>query len=65
MAKNKEKARAEGFARGMKGKDGPSGFCEGWTDDRAATDARTQGYMEGKRKRASGLASRKAARGKK
>jgi hypothetical protein len=51
VAKNKDKAKAEGFARGLKGKAGPAGMTEAWTDDKAASTARTQGYMEGKRKR--------------
>lgn len=52
MAKNKDKAKAEGFKRGLEGKVGTTGMTQGWTDDRAAGEARTQGYSEGKRKRA-------------
>lgn len=51
MAKNKEEAKAEGLKRGLAGKVGTAGLTQGWTDDKAATTARTQGYMEGKRKR--------------
>jgi len=65
MAKNKDDARAEGFKRGVDGKVGNAGFTEGWTDDLASGNARTQGYMEGKRKRARNEAEKKKARGKK
>jgi len=51
MAKDKDEAQAEGFKRGLEGKHGTSGITQGWTDDKTATDARTQGYHEGKRKR--------------
>lgn len=51
MAKNKDKAKAEGFKRGLEGKVGTAGMMQGWTDDKAAGAARTQGYTEGKRKR--------------
>ena len=60
MAKNKEEAKAEGFQRGLKGKQGTTGPFEGWTDDKAAGEARTQGYSEGKRQRQrDGVESRK------
>jgi hypothetical protein len=61
VAKNKDKAKAEGFARGLKGKTGPAGLTEAWTDDKAASTARTQGYMDGKRKR-SQVEAEKAAK---
>ncbi len=64
MAKDKDEAKAEGFKRGLEGKAGTSGMLQGWTDDKASGEARTQGYTEGKRKR-SRLAAEKAARGKK
>lgn len=51
MAKSKEDAKAEGFKRGLAGKVGTSGLIQAWNDDEAASTARTQGYMEGKRKR--------------
>jgi hypothetical protein len=63
MAKDKDEAKAEGFKRGLEGKTGTSGMTQGWTDDKAATDARTQGYHEGKRKRARNAAEKR--RGKK
>ena len=50
MAKNKDDAKAEGLKRGLQGKNGSAGFTQGWTDDKAAGTARTEGYMEGKRK---------------
>lgn len=51
MAKDKDEAKAEGFKRGLEGKVGTTGMMQGWTDDKAAGIARTQGYTEGKRKR--------------
>jgi hypothetical protein len=50
MAKDKDEAKAEGFKRGLAGKVGSAGLTQGWTDDKVATTARTQGYIEGKRK---------------
>jgi len=64
MAKDKNVARAEGYKRGLAGKVGTSSMIEGWTDDRAAGEARTEGYTAGKRKR-SQLDAEKRARGKK
>lgn len=65
MAKNKEDAKAEGYERGLKGKQGTTGPFEGWTDDKAAGEARTQGYSEGKRQRVRlGVESRKVTRKK-
>ena len=64
MAKNKDEAKTEGFKRGLEGKVGNAGFMQGWSDDQAAGNARTQGYMEGKRKR-SQLEAQKAARDRK
>ena len=52
MAKTKDVAKAEGFKRGLAGKVGTAGMIQAWNDDEAAATARTQGYMEGKRKRA-------------
>lgn len=64
MAKNKDDAKAEGFKRGLAGKVGNAGMTQGWSDDKAAGTARTQGYMEGKRKR-SRLEAEKTAKDKK
>ncbi len=64
MAKDKDDARAEGFKRGLAGKVGTSSMIEGWTDDRAAGEARTDGYTKGKRKR-SQLEAEKRTRGRK
>jgi len=64
MAKNKDEAKAEGFKRGLDGKAGTAGMTQGWYDDKAAGTARTQGYMEGKRKR-SRITAEKTARDKK
>lgn len=51
MAKDKDEAKAEGFKRGLAGKAGNAGITQGWTDDKAAGNARTDGYTEGTRKR--------------
>jgi hypothetical protein len=50
MPKNK-KARAEGFKRGLKGKSDSAGFTQGWTDDKASTVARNEGWVAGKREK--------------
>jgi hypothetical protein len=51
VAKDKDEARSEGFARGVKGKSA-AGVTQGWTDDEAATVSRNEGWVAGKRKRA-------------
>jgi hypothetical protein len=63
MPKN-EKARAEGFKRGLKGKRDSAGLTEGWTDDKASGTARTEGWIAGKRKRAQ-IAAEAAKKAKK
>ena len=63
MAKDKDEARAEGFKRGLEGKAGNAGLLQGWTDDKPASTARTQGYTEGTRKRLR-IEADKRARGK-
>jgi len=60
MAKNKDKAKAEGFKRGLAGKVGTAGLTQGWIDDKAAGAARAQGYEEGKRKRSRNKAEQTA-----
>ncbi len=52
MAKDRDEAKAEGYKRGLAGKAGNAGMTQGWTDDKAAGLARTEGYTEGTRKRA-------------
>ncbi len=65
MPKNKDDARAEGFKRGLKGKGHAAGFTQGWTDDKAASEARSDGWMAGKRKRAQAEAeAERRARGR-
>jgi hypothetical protein len=64
VAKNKDDARAEGFKRGLKGKRDSAGVTQGWTDDKAATAARSDGWMAGKRKR-SQLAAAEVKAGRK
>lgn len=61
MSKNKDDARAEGFKRGLKGKRDAAGFTQGWTDDQAASVARSEGWVSGKRKRSQLAAAKKAA----
>jgi len=61
MAKDKDEAKAEGFKRGLAGKAGNAGVMQGWTDDKAAGQARTQGYIEGTRKRSQVQAEKAAA----
>lgn len=51
MPKDKDKARAEGFKRGVEGKTDAAGFTQGWTDDKASGVARSEGWVAGKRKR--------------
>ena len=63
MAKDKEEARAEGFKRGLAGKAGTASLMQGWNDDKAAGNARTEGYTEGTRKR-SRIEAAKKAKGK-
>jgi hypothetical protein len=60
-----EKARAEGFKRGLKGKNDSAGLTQGWTDDKASGTARTEGWIAGKRKRAQIAAAEKKAGTKK
>ena len=60
MAKNKDKARAAGFKRGLAGKVDAAGLTQGWTDDKAALTARTEGYVDGKRKRSQNEAEKRA-----
>jgi hypothetical protein len=64
MAKDKDAAKAEGYKRGLAGKSGNASVMQGWSDDKAAGTARTQGYIEGKRKRSRNEAE-KTARDKK
>lgn len=63
MAKDKDEARAEGFKRGLQGKTGTAGVMQGWTDDKAASLARTEGYTEGTRKRSRLQAAKKKTGG--
>ena len=52
MPKEKDdKARAQGFKRGLKGKRDAAGVTEGWTDDKTSGVARTEGWVSGKRKK--------------
>jgi hypothetical protein len=64
VAKDSKTARAEGFNRGLHGKRDSAGFTQGWTDDKAATVARNEGFVDGKRKRQRNEAE-KAARTRK
>jgi hypothetical protein len=65
MPKNK-KARAEGFKRGLKGKRDAAGVTQGWTDDKASSIARNEGWVAGGRERSKiEAAAAKEARAKK
>ncbi len=65
MPKN-EKARDEGFTRGLKGKRDDAGVTQGWTDDKESGVARNEGWIAGKRKRAQNeAAAEKKAKAKK
>jgi len=59
MAKNKDDARAEGYARGLAGKTSASGILQGWTDDKDSGPARADGFIKGKRKRSQVEAAKK------
>lgn len=61
MPQNKDAARAQGFKRGLKGKRDAAGLTEGWTDDKDASVARSEGWVSGKRKRSQVEAQTKAS----
>ena len=65
MAQDKDEARAQGFKRGLEGKTSAAGITEGWKDDRTSGPARTEGFIEGKKKRARNQEAEKLARGRK
>ena len=52
MPKDTDDARAEGYKRGLAGKTDAAGMTQGWTDDKDANVARSEGWVAGKRKRA-------------
>jgi hypothetical protein len=60
VAKNKDEARAEGHKRGLAGKTNAAGVTQGWTDDEAANVARSEGWVDGKRKRSRIQAAKRA-----
>ena len=62
MAQDKDKARAEGFKRGLDGKSGAVGITQGWQDDKVSGPARTEGFIEGRRKRQSEEAKKARAK---
>jgi hypothetical protein len=53
MPKNNKKAHAQGFARGLKGKNDAAGMIQGWSDDKDASLARNEGFAQGNRQRES------------
>ena len=61
MPKNKDEARAEGLKRGLAGKTSAAGITQGWTDDKAANIARSEGWVDGKRKRLRTQAAERAS----
>ena len=64
MPKN-EKARGQGFTRGLKGKGDAAGLTQGWSDDQASGVARNEGWVAGKKKRAQIKAAEEKAKTKK
>ena len=65
MPKDKDEARAEGFKRGLAGKDAAAGLTQGWNDDKHSGVARSEGWVAGKRKRSAldAVEARKKAKG--
>ena len=63
MAKDTDKAKAQGYARGLKGKSGAANVIQGWGDDKQSSEARNEGFALGNRKRE--LEDAKKARAKK
>jgi hypothetical protein len=59
VAKDKDDARAEGFKRGLAGKKDAAGVTQGWTDDKAASLARNEGYVAGGRERVAATRKKK------
>jgi hypothetical protein len=51
MTKKNDDARAQGYKRGLDGKNDAQGLTQGWTDDKESGAARNLGYVEGKKKR--------------
>ena len=64
MAKKTDDARDQGFKRGLKGKSDAAGFTQGWTDDKASAEARSEGWIAGKRKRSNVQAAEAKAKAK-
>ena len=65
MPKEKDDAaRAQGFKRGLKGKNDAAGVTQGWTDDKDSGVARSEGWVAGKRKRLQVAEGVKKARAK-
>ena len=67
MANDKDdRARAQGFQRGLKGKHDAAALTQGWTDDKTSGVARSEGWVAGKRKRSQvEAAAEKSARASK
>jgi hypothetical protein len=61
MAKDTEKAKAQGFARGLKGKSGAANVVQGWGDDKESSEARNEGFALGNRKRVNEAAKKARA----
>ena len=56
MPKDTDEARAEGFKRGLDGKNDAASLTQVWTDDKASSVARSEGWVAGKRKRSQNTA---------
>ena len=64
MAQDNDEARAAGFKRGLEGKKTAAGLTQGWHDDKVSGPVRTEGFIEGKRKRARTPAAEAATKAK-
>jgi hypothetical protein len=64
MAQDNDEARAAGFKRGLDGKKTAAGLTQGWHDDKVSGPIRTEGFIEGKRKRARNQAAEAAKKAK-
>ena len=64
MAQDNDEARAAGFKRGLEGKKTAAGLTQGWHDDKVSGPIRTEGFIEGKRKRARTQAAEAATKAK-
>ena len=62
MAQDRDEAKAAGFKRGLDGKGSAAGITQGWQDDKVSGPARTEGFIEGKKKRQADAAKKARAK---